>query len=691
MIRFSRRPKGDLPSTTGLLLLFLFTMAFPALFLLFVSLDLVRDEEFLLEGKSSIDRIAEGFESTLRESLDERIATYLAMDWSRFVDSPQALMAQLAPESAAVSLFGPEGDLLFPLFPPPPLGSASRSYQATPVGWRKALDDIRSLRESGQTEKALEELEDLQRLPLHAKQRAEVLLVEAEILAASRENQQAWDRIDLLIQQFPEIRSEAGVPLALIALENRMEWFKETQSKAAVQLAQALFLGCFYPDEPTERFFWDRLDAYQGQIETTDWKQIQVWKEIRNRRRRTSAQIREEFPRLAALVPDEGDSHLRIEPAEPVGSGSLEVELAHRVRVDEVPLVIVWQLDPEILSEAINRAMTEVIRFNASAYLTVEAPSGRKWISESSPAPVVRTLSLKSPWDGWDLRIGLGLQEQAARAREGAAGVVVIASLVLLIGTLLVFRGVRRQIQATRAKSDFISAVSHELRTPVANIRLYGEMLEMGVPGSEEDLREAYRTITSETERLSRLIEGVLNYSRIQQGKKVFHPEPIDLIPLVERVVARVRESVGEPFGFHVTVQGTPTTATIDVDAFSQALENLLSNAVKYSSDRREAEVIVRFGERRTEVTVRDYGIGIARKDRKRIFERFHRVEDEMTRKTGGTGLGLTLARDLVRGFGGDIKVRSRLGEGSRFTIVLPREKLRGKENADDTVTGSRG
>jgi signal transduction histidine kinase len=138
-------------------------------------------------------------------------------------------------------------------------------------------------------------------------------------------------------------------------------------------------------------------------------------------------------------------------------------------------------------------------------------------------------------------------------------------------------------------------------------------------------------------------------------------------------------------------VEGEPTFVTIDIDAFSQALENLLSNAVKYSGERREAEVVVRFGERRTEVTVRDYGIGIARKNRKRIFERFHRVEDEMTRKTGGTGLGLTLARDLVRGFGGDIKVRSRLGEGSRFTIVLPREKLRGKENGNDTVTRGRG
>lgn len=691
MIRFLQRPKGDLPSTTGLLLLFLFTMAFPAIFLLLVSLELTRDEEFLLEGRSSIDRIAQGFQSTLRESLNERVGSFLKMDWPRFVDSSQDLMAQLAPESADVYLFGPEGDLLLPLLPPPPPGGAFRRFHETPTGWRMALERIRLLREAGQLEKAAEELEGLQRLALHAKQRAEVLLVEGEILAASGEKQEAWDSLDFLIGQYPEIRSEAGVPLALIALENRVEWSEQTRSKAALQLAQALFLGCFYPDEATERFFWDRLDAYGEDIESADWAQILTWRETRERHKEVSAQIQEEFHDLAEDVPHEGDFKLRIEGGGDVGSSSLELELTHRIRVDNAPLVVVWRLDPEILSEAVVRAMAEVIRFNASAYLIVESPSERTWVSDSLPAPVAKTIALHSPWDDWDLHIGLGLQEQAARAREGAAGVVVIASLVLLVGTLLVFRGVRRQIQATRAKSDFISAVSHELRTPVANIRLYGEMLEMGVPGSEEELRDAYRTITSETERLSRLIEGVLNYSRIQQGKKVFHPEPVDLLPLVESIVSRIRESLEESFEFRVAVEGDPAPATIDADAFSQALENLLSNAVKYSGDRKEAEVVVRFGERRTEVTVRDYGIGIARKDRKQVFERFHRVEDEMTRKTGGTGLGLALARDLVRGFGGNIKVRSRLGEGSRFTIYLPREKRRGKENGNDTVTRGRG
>ena len=286
-----------------------------------------------------------------------------------------------------------------------------------------------------------------------------------------------------------------------------------------------------------------------------------------------------------------------------------------------------------------------------------------------------RSAFLGPPWNGWQLRVGLEHEGQwrrrAQREREEAAALVVVAAITLLVGTFLVFRGVRRQIQVTRAKSDFVSAVSHELRTPVANIRLYGEMLQMGVPADDRERQEAFEAITSETERLSRLIEGVLNYSRIQQGKKVFREEKIDLPRLVEEVVERARLSIEAPFDLRIKVEGTPYPVEADPDALSQALENLLSNAVKYSRERQEAEVRLFFGRKCVEVLVEDYGIGIARKDRKRIFERFHRVEDEMTRKTSGTGLGLTLARDLVRGFGGEITVKSRLGEGSRFTITL--------------------
>lgn len=658
-------------------------MALPAILLLLLSLEMARQDD--LDFEIQMNRILTGRAQEFQAELDSTalawLEPYLGMDWSRWMNSARELSESVENGSGELFLFGSDGTPIFPLYPPSPEQTLSSSDPKTATGWRRAIDQARSLVEENEFDRALQTLEELRRHPLQKAQRAEALLEEVQILSRQGKKEAAWARLEEIVRQYPQVQSSAGIPLALVALELQVDLSETSRAAGIERLAKALYLGCYFPSFATENLFWDRLMARRGQTPLVDWDRLIAWRKSREARRSRAARLSEEIPFLKTLVPEPERHFLRIQPAPVFSSYPVEVSLIQLRQVENTALLAIWDFDPGFLLEVAEQALAEILRFRPHDFLRLETSSGMEWASRGPETDIVRSMPLGAPWNGWRLTIGLEQagqwREQAIRERREARGLVGIAAFVLLIGTVLVFRGVRRQVQVTKAKSDFVSAISHELRTPVANIRLYGEMLQMGVPGTEAEREEAHQAITSETERLSRLIEGVLNYSRIQQGKKVFQVEESDLQELVFEVVERVEKSLDRPFRFQVSVAGIPEPVWVDPDAFCQALENLLSNAVKYSRDQLNAEIEIQYGAKRVEVTIRDYGIGISRRNRKKIFERFHRVEDELTRETSGTGLGLTLARDLVRGFGGDITVKSRLGEGSRFTIAIHRKGKR--------------
>lgn len=681
------RREGGLPSITRLVLLFLFTMALPAALLLLVSLNLAGNEDLQSEQTitEEFDRLGEAFVSELEKATEDILAPYLQVDWSSALDSENFTEEMRSNFGALPYLFGEDWGVVYPLFGESPWEDDDGA-QDSPRSWREALERVRAFSESGESGAALEELRSLRNFSLKAAQRAEILLEEATILARNGETDEAWERLERIVRIFPEARSPSGTPLALAALEGQVELgFPLGRWEPMIRLAEALFSGAYYPSEPTENFLWSRLLNLAREAATEVYDRIEALRTERNERVQRARRLESQLASLASRVSPSRNFALRIIPNElpfDEDEDGQSAELIHRAEVENSVLWVVWSLDSTLLWDAIAKAMEEVERFHASAVLRVESPDGRDLANrprepgQAIPQPD-RILNLTSPWQGWRLMMGLehigSLRKSIAREREDAAKVVVISGFVLLFGAFLVFRGIRRQMQVTRAKSNFVSAVSHELRTPIANIRMFGEMLQMGVASDDRDRAIAYEAITSETERLSRLIEGVLNYSRIQQGAKVFHVEETDLVELTESVLERARQGLPEDFQFEFSIKGTPRPARVDPDAYSQALENLLTNAAKYSPHHRTAWVEIAYTQkRRIEVSVADRGIGLSRRDRKRIFERFHRVEDELTRKTGGAGLGLTLARDLIQGFGGSISVKSRLGEGSRFTLTIP-------------------
>ena len=248
----------------------------------------------------------------------------------------------------------------------------------------------------------------------------------------------------------------------------------------------------------------------------------------------------------------------------------------------------------------------------------------------------------------------------------------VVLGAVALAGYFLL-RDVHREAETALMRSNFVASVSHELRTPLTSIRAHAETLLMGRASGAETSAEYLKTIVSESERLGRLVERVLEFSRIEQGRKTYHMQATSLDDVV-REAARTMEYPLAQLGFRLTIasDGTAPIVRGDREALTQAILNLLSNAMKYSGGAKHIEV--RFGTRDHEafVDVVDHGIGIPRDDQSRIFERFHRVQSAETAGIAGAGLGLALALHAVEAHRGRIAVVSHVGRGSTFSVCIP-------------------
>jgi signal transduction histidine kinase len=246
----------------------------------------------------------------------------------------------------------------------------------------------------------------------------------------------------------------------------------------------------------------------------------------------------------------------------------------------------------------------------------------------------------------------------------------------LLVGGLgLTYRNVSKEMALAKLKSDFVSNVSHELRTPLSLIRLYAETLEMGRMVSPDKYQEYYQIIRKESERLTALINNILDFSRIEAGRKEYDFRETDVSELVRNTLESYKYQIEQQgFAFEEKIEPVPPMR-VDREALARSLVNLVNNALKYSQDRKFIGVNLYRKNGSVKLEVVDHGIGIPSQEQDRIFEKFYRVGDPLVHNTKGSGLGLSLVRHIVKAHGGDVSVDSTPGEGSTFTITLPVEQ----------------
>jgi signal transduction histidine kinase len=246
-------------------------------------------------------------------------------------------------------------------------------------------------------------------------------------------------------------------------------------------------------------------------------------------------------------------------------------------------------------------------------------------------------------------------------------------SILMVGGIFLTYRNVTREMNLARLKSDFVANVSHELRTPLALIRLYAETLELGRLTAKDKYQEYFRIIREESERLTALINNILDFSRIEAGRKEYEFKETNLPDLVRSTLDSYRFQIEQNgFAFEENISRDIPPVNVDREAIARSLLNLVNNALKYSKDQKFIGVSLYRTNGSVKLEVCDHGIGIPPNEQEKIFEKFYRCGDPLVHNIKGSGLGLSLVRHIVRAHGGDVQVESTPEKGSKFTIALP-------------------
>jgi signal transduction histidine kinase len=335
------------------------------------------------------------------------------------------------------------------------------------------------------------------------------------------------------------------------------------------------------------------------------------------------------------------------------------------------------QFFPQTLDQVMNRNMAEA-QTDKNAVIMVRAKSdstplaqGTGW--DSGEAEVER--NMEGAFPGLVLGMKLRGTTLAALGQHFVhTSFLTLGGLSFLLagGILLTYRNVSKEMALARLKSDFVSNVSHELRTPLSLIRLYAETLELGRLTSPEKHQEYYCIIRKESERLTALINNILDFSRIEAGRKEYDFRETDMRELVCNTLESYRYQI-EQHGFTLEEKiGDVPPLRVDREAMARSLVNLVNNALKYSQDRKYIGVKLYRENGCVKLEVIDHGIGIPANEQHKIFEKFYRVGDPLVHNTKGSGLGLSLVQHIAQAHGGNVGVDSAPGAGSKFTITLP-------------------
>jgi len=278
-------------------------------------------------------------------------------------------------------------------------------------------------------------------------------------------------------------------------------------------------------------------------------------------------------------------------------------------------------------------------------------------------------------------------QAQWERTKRVRRVLILLATVIIVVGLVLVWLAILTERRASRMKSDFIANVSHELKTPLSLIRMFGEMVATGRHKGEEAAREYGGIITRESERLSHLIDNVLDFSRLERGKASYNFAEGNLAEVVERALDVCRYRLErEKMKLGVAIEPSLPVVRIDENEMTLVVLNLVDNAIKHAATGGGVEVAVARAPGFVTLSVRDFGPGISREEQGHIFERFYRSQSTREQNVRGSGIGLALVKHIVEAHGGRVTVESPVAgssdnaPGSLFRAFIPAPVAAGPE-----------
>jgi len=601
--------------------LFLLTILLPAAVLIGLAVRMMRQEREL-EIKRAADRRHDALDQVRRE-LSSRLEAIKLEEVNRLIRAP----GSRPPENPAVVFTATvEGDrvVLTWDFPGEPASPEFARHRQEGEAQEFAK------RDPGAAAAAYRQALAAARAPAET---AEARLLLARALAKAGGTEEAVRQYRALLQEAGDARDEQGIPFRLYAAERLMQAKREPEAvlnylrgeagrAAQLTLPEAYMVRSFLESAPVSARVSSRID---------------------------------ELEQAVALARD----FARVRPQIDSGGASKPAWAAYGKEPWLVTIVPASPPVPELLL-----AVSSAKAAPPGVKLAVRTLGG-DYLGEDFPG-----LHVEWPPDRF-----------SERSRPGLPAGLLMAAVALVVGITvfggyLLLRDVNRDVRLTEVRSQFVANVSHELKTPLTAIRMFAETLALGRSRNEQARLEYLETIVNESERLARLVDNVLDFSKIEQGKKIYRLRPTSLPDVANSAVRAMQYPlVQQGFTLHLDIQEDMPPLEADPDAIEQAILNLLTNAMKYSGDAREIDLRLasRNGDAVIEVT--DRGLGIAHDEQKRVFEKFYRVRSHESHLIAGTGLGLTLVAHIAKAHGGRVEVESAPGAGSTFSILIPTER----------------
>lgn len=499
---------------------------------------------------------------------------------------------------------------------------------------------------------------------------------------------QAAENYRILAETNGDVRSKDGTPLKIIGLFQLAESFSNLGQNQD-QCRTLLFL---YEELVSVPLGFDSYDFYLqsvkdkliGLSQKPDWgpeyqsqmvrlkeeekRQLQKVLFLESARRTVMEQKNPESSFSREIIRDESQNSHQIAYFLLPSSNSL---IPHRQ--------LVYEIDKDFFLENVLPELGSKDDIGGSIRVGIVIEEESFVFPEGTPDPSLglasESLAQYFPW--WKLLLfdakGKTVEQILRREKSLYGGALLGIFALIFLGSGLTLRAAVHEAEAARIKAEFVSNVSHELKTPLALIRLFGETLEMEDIQDKKKREKFSHIISREIQRLSHLVENVLDFSRIDAGRKEYDFEEADIVQVVSHTIEAYRYYLqDQDFDFVTSIPNKPILMLIDKDSISQALLNLISNAEKFSKNQKYIGVKMDQKDGEIWIEVEDKGPGIPESSIRQIYNKFNRGDGDLAREVSGSGLGLTITKHIVESHGGRIDVESRIGKGSCFFLKLP-------------------
>lgn len=638
------------------ILLFLLAVIVPSMVLVAISLRMIGQERELAEKRQSDEQHRRV--TDIRQQLLTRLERIKLKQVGALAQPKQAVAA--ISENAEVALVGwqEKNQLVLPWDE----NRAAEEFQrllSEPDFARRIHQGEQEELEAKQFEKAADSYRQAMNAAPEPAQAAYARLLLARSLAKSGGQSEAVEHYKKILALPPDLVDEQDIPFSIYSAGRLLELGVEHQAVLECVRAE-LNANRWLP--PTESYILREVAnklAETAPDDTIREAATQTQKQISQRvsELEQAVALQRDFPDLK-LAPIAGDQSRASEPLWiPYGAETWLVSVTNEL-AGARSIVVAVRADRVLAALDLTNNSAGKIKF-----ITGNGSTGES-LGENFPG----------------LRLALDNDQAAQSRRWNPQRSFYLVALLLVLsvtsfGAYLLWLDVRREMRLAELRSQFVSSVSHELKTPLTAIRMFAETLRLGRSTDQQTQAEYLDTIINESERLTRLLNNVLDFSQIEQGKKTYHLAPASLVEIVHTAARAMEYPLAQQgFELRLDVESHLPAVNADGDALQQAILNLLTNAMKYSGASREIDLRLQRQNGQAVIEVTDYGVGIAREEQAPIFENFYRVVTPESKLIPGTGLGLTLVAHVAQAHGGSVEVQSTPGEGSTFSIHLPLE-----------------